>query len=90
MDFQEIAFKEILTVTFTLFAVIDMLGSVPILASLREKMGGTIHIALGSAYKQTGSKNESSLHWDMILDLKNGGELYADGELFYRNGKFLF
>ena len=42
MDFQEIAFKEILTVTFTLFAVIDMLGSVPILASLREKMGGTI------------------------------------------------
>ena len=55
-----------------------------------EKMGGTIHIALGSAYKQTGSKNESSLHWDMILDLKNGGELYADGELFYRNGQFLF
>lgn len=42
MDFQEIAFKEILTVTFTLFAVIDMVGSVPILASLREKMGGTI------------------------------------------------
>ncbi len=42
MDFHEIAFKEILTVTFTLFAVIDMLGSVPILASLREKMGGTI------------------------------------------------
>ena len=42
MDFHEIAFKEILTVTFTLFAVIDMLGSVPVLASLREKMGGTI------------------------------------------------
>ncbi len=42
MDFHEIAFKEILTVTFTLFAVIDMVGSVPILASLREKMGGTI------------------------------------------------
>ena len=42
MNFQEIAFKEILTVTFTLFAVIDMVGSVPILASLREKMGGTI------------------------------------------------
>lgn len=54
-----------------------------------EKMGGTIHIALGSAYKQTGSKNESSLHWDMILDMKNGGEIYADGELFYKNGKFL-
>ena len=42
MDFHQIAFKEILTVTFTLFAVIDMLGSVPVLASLREKMGGTI------------------------------------------------
>ncbi len=42
MYFQEIAFKEILTVTFTLFAVIDMVGSVPILASLRLKMGGTI------------------------------------------------
>lgn len=42
MDFQEIAIKEILTVTFTLFAVIDIVGSVPILASLREKMGGTI------------------------------------------------
>lgn len=54
-----------------------------------EKMGGTIHIALGSAYKQTGSNNESNLHWDMILDMKNGGEIYADGELFYKNGKFL-
>jgi multiple antibiotic resistance protein len=42
MNFKEIALKEIVTVTFTLFAVIDMVGSVPILASLREKMGGTI------------------------------------------------
>lgn len=42
MDFKEIALQEILSVTFTLFAVIDMVGSVPILASLREKMGGTI------------------------------------------------
>lgn len=42
MDFQELALKEILTVTFTLFAVIDMVGSVPVLASLREKMGGVI------------------------------------------------
>lgn len=42
MDFKEIAIQEILTVTFTLFAVIDIVGSVPILASLREKMGGTI------------------------------------------------
>lgn len=42
MNFKEIAVKEILTVSFTLFAVIDVVGSVPILASLREKMGGTI------------------------------------------------
>ena len=42
MDFKEIAIKEIITVTFTLFAVIDMLGTIPVLASLREKMGGVI------------------------------------------------
>lgn len=42
MDFHELSLKEILTVTFTLFAVIDMIGSVPVLASLRLKMGGTI------------------------------------------------
>ena len=42
MDFKELALQEIITVTFTLFAVIDMIGSVPILASLREKMGGVI------------------------------------------------
>lgn len=52
-----------------------------------EKIGGTIHIALGSAYPSTGSKNTSSLHWDMICDMRNGGEIYADGELFYKNGK---
>ena len=42
MDFKELAIQELLTVTFTLFAVIDIVGSVPILASLRERMGGTI------------------------------------------------
>jgi len=42
MDFKELALQEIITVSFTLFAVIDMIGSVPILASLREKMGGVI------------------------------------------------
>lgn len=42
MNFSEINLKEILTVSFTLFAVIDMLGSIPILAALREKMGGVI------------------------------------------------
>lgn len=54
-----------------------------------EKIGGTIHIALGAAYPATGSKNESGLHWDMICDMREGGEIYADGELFYKNGQFL-
>jgi multiple antibiotic resistance protein len=42
MDFSQVAIKEILTVSFTLFAVIDMVGNIPVLASLREKMGGEI------------------------------------------------
>ena len=54
-----------------------------------EKIGGTIHIAVGSGYPETGSKNKSGLHWDMVCDLRKGGEVYADGELIYKNGKFL-
>jgi len=54
-----------------------------------EKIGGTIHMALGAAYPETGGKNRSGLHWDMVCDLRQGGEIYGDGELFYRNGKFL-
>ncbi len=54
-----------------------------------EKIGGTIHLALGMAYKEGGGKNESALHWDMIKDMKNG-ELYIDGKLIQKNGKFTF
>jgi len=54
-----------------------------------EKIGGTIHIAVGSGYPETGSKNKSGLHWDMMCDLRKNGEVYADGELIYKNGKFL-
>jgi aminopeptidase len=54
-----------------------------------EKIGGTMHLALGGGYRQTGSKNESAIHWDMICDLRDGGEIYVDGELFYRSGEFL-
>lgn len=54
-----------------------------------EKMGGSIHMAVGQSYLQCGGKNESAIHWDMITDMKNGGEIYADGELIYQNGKFL-
>jgi aminopeptidase len=54
-----------------------------------EKIGGTIHLALGAGYSETGNKNRSGLHWDMVCDLRQGGELYADGELIQKNGKFL-
>jgi len=54
-----------------------------------EKIGGTIHIAVGSGYPETGSKNKSGLHWDMMCDLRKHGEVYADNELIYKNGKFL-
>ena len=55
-----------------------------------EKMGGSIHMAVGQSYLQTGGKNESSIHWDMITDMKNGGKIYADKELIYKDGKFIF
>lgn len=54
-----------------------------------EKIGGTIHMAVGQSYIQTGGKNKSSVHWDMISDMKQGGQIYADGKLIYENGKFL-
>jgi len=54
-----------------------------------EKIGGTIHVALGRGYPETGSKNESAIHWDMICDMHNGGEIYVDDELIYRSGSFL-
>ncbi|MGD8538497.1 MAG: aminopeptidase [Candidatus Aminicenantes bacterium] len=54
-----------------------------------EKIGGTIHVALGASIPETGGVNESALHWDMVCDLRVGGELYGDGTLIYKNGKFL-
>ena len=54
-----------------------------------EKIGGTMHFALGTAYPETGGTNRSGLHWDMICDLRSGSEAYADGELVYRDGRFL-
>jgi aminopeptidase len=53
-----------------------------------EKMGGTIHMALGNGYPETGSKNHSAIHWDILKDMKKNSEIYADGKLFYKNGKF--
>lgn len=54
-----------------------------------EKIGGTIHLALGSAYKECNGINKSGLHWDMIKDLRNGGKVYLDGKLVHKNGKWL-
>jgi aminopeptidase len=54
-----------------------------------EKIGGTFHMALGNSYPESGGKNKSALHWDMICDLRKGGCIYADGELFFKNGRFL-
>jgi aminopeptidase len=54
-----------------------------------EKIGGTMHLALGSSFKKLGGRNESGLHWDMICDLRADGEIYADGELMWKAGRFL-
>ncbi len=53
-----------------------------------EKIGGSIHLALGAGYPQTGSKNESAIHWDMIADMRDGGEIWVDDELLYKDGEF--
>lgn len=55
-----------------------------------EKIGGTIHIALGRAYPDTGGTNESAIHWDIIKDVRQDGEVYLDGTLIFKNGKMLF
>ena len=54
-----------------------------------EKIGGTVHLALGQSYPETGGLNRSALHWDLICDLRGGSEVYADGDLVYRDGAFL-
>jgi aminopeptidase len=48
---------------------------------LDEKMAGTVHLALGRSYPETGGQNESAVHWDLICDLREGGRLEADGEV---------
>lgn len=54
-----------------------------------EKIGGTFHLALGSGYPETGSKNVSKIHWDMICDMRKDAEIRVDGELIYKNGSFV-
>jgi len=54
-----------------------------------EKIGGTVHMAVGAAYPETGAVNQSTVHWDMICDMRDGGEILVDGTRFYENGHFL-
>jgi aminopeptidase len=54
-----------------------------------EKMGGTVHMALGASYPETGGKNKSPVHWDLLADMKQGGKILADGECIYQDGEFL-
>jgi aminopeptidase len=53
-----------------------------------EKIGGTFHAALGAAYPESGGRNQSGLHWDMVCDLRQGGVVEADGKVISRNGRF--
>ena len=53
-----------------------------------EKIGGTVHLALGRSYPETGGTNESALHWDLICDLRRGGRITADGEVLQEDGRF--
>jgi aminopeptidase len=54
-----------------------------------EKIGGTIHVAIGASLPETGGVNVSALHWDMVCDLRQDGEVYGDDTLIYKRGKFL-
>ena len=55
-----------------------------------EKIGGSFHMALGAGYPETGSKNKSAIHWDLICDVRRDSEIQVDGLPFYKDGKFVF
>ncbi len=54
-----------------------------------EKIGGTFHLALGFGFEECHSKNKSAIHWDLISDAREGGQMFADGRLFYQDGQFV-
>jgi aminopeptidase len=54
-----------------------------------EKIAGTFHMALGASIPESGGTNLSAVHWDMVCDLREGGEIRVDGELLHQNGKFV-
>lgn len=53
-----------------------------------EKIGGTVHMAVGSSIPESGGVNESGIHWDMVTDMRDGGRIYADGKVIYKDGQF--
>jgi aminopeptidase len=56
---------------------------------LDEKIGGTVHMAVGASYPESGGTNESAVHWDMVCDLRNGGRITVDGQEMQRDGRFV-
>lgn len=69
----------------TNFGIKDFTGEI----LFDEKIGGTIHLAVGAGFPELGGKNQSGVHWDMICDMRQGGEIHVDGELFYKDGEFV-
>jgi aminopeptidase len=56
---------------------------------LDEKIGGTVHMAIGMSYPESGGSNESAVHWDMVCDLRWGGSITVDGTELQRDGRFV-
>ena len=56
---------------------------------LDEKIGGTVHMAIGMSYPESGGVNDSAVHWDMVCDLRQGGAITVDGTEIQRDGKFV-
>jgi aminopeptidase len=56
---------------------------------LDEKIGGTVHLAVGMSYPDTGGVNDSAIHWDMVCDLRQGGSITVDGTELQRDGQFV-
>lgn len=69
----------------TNFGITDFSGEI----LLDEKIGGTVHLAVGASYPETGGVNQSAVHWDMVCDLRRGGRISVDGEALVEDGKLL-
>ena len=69
----------------TNFGITDSTGEL----LLDEKMGGTVHLAVGASYPESGGVNESAVHWDMVCDLRKGGRVTVDGDPFVEDGRFV-